>query len=39
MTHMAMRQHTFISFLCCPEGRGLSTEEEQLMIETCRSDF
>jgi hypothetical protein len=25
MSNMAMRQHTFISFLCCPEWRGLLT--------------
>jgi hypothetical protein len=25
MEDMTMRQHTFISFMCCPEWRGLLT--------------
>jgi hypothetical protein len=25
MANMAMRQQTFISFMCCPEWRGLLT--------------
>jgi uncharacterized protein YbaR (Trm112 family) len=40
MANMAMRQRTFISFLCCPEWRGLLTVfrsgHKKLMNVCCR---